>query len=129
MCPEKPITGLVQLYIHKTSEAGPETSAWDNSSELVSWFALLLGSIISLFIIPGFIRDTHKSIITYTHYSQGDFGVKLVLLVWLLEKKKKGQISSSIYPQGSNTKLKYWQLARYKHLCRSHSSDCRSPAA
>lgn len=43
--------------------------------------------------------------------------------------KKKGQISSSIHPQGSNTKLKYWQLPRYKHLCRSHSPDCRSPAA
>lgn len=36
MCPEKPITGLVQLYIHKTSEAGPEPSAWDNWSKLVS---------------------------------------------------------------------------------------------
>ena len=43
--------------------------------------------------------------------------------------KKKGQISSSIHPQGSNTKLKYWQLARYKHLCWSHGPDYRSLAA
>lgn len=127
MCPEKPITGLVQLYTHKTSEAGPETSAWDNWSQLVSWFALLLGSIISLFIIPGFIRNTHKSVITCIYCSQGDFGVKPVFLIWLLEKK--GQISSSIHPQGSNTKLKYWQLARYKHLCWSHGPDYRSLAA
>lgn len=42
---------------------------------------------------------------------------------------KKGQISSSIHPQGSDTKQKYWQLARYRHPCWSNGPDCRSPTA